>query len=311
MILSFTLHILTLIISAILAITFYTLFERKILAYLQIRKGPNKVRFSGIPQPIADAIKLFSKEHPTSFYMNITPFVIAPIVTLSIRILTWILCPQKFPFIFIKYRIILFITLSSINAYTPLIAGWASNSKYALLGALRNLAQTISYEISMTLIILCTLLFYSIFIITAIRKINWTAIIIISPHLFTIWYISILAEINRTPFDLAEGESEIVSGFNIEYRRRGFALLFISEYIIILIISIITSSLFIITCRHHQIAQTIFSITSIFFSFSFIWVRAALPRIRYDKLINLTWKQFLPFILALITLLLPLIVLLS
>ncbi len=307
MTLSFFFSLIISLLRAIIGITFFTLFERKILAYIQLRKGPNKVGFIGLPQPIADAIKLFTKEHLQPFKINITPFIIAPVIALTLRSIIWILCPNSNPFFFISYSIIIFITISSINVYTPLIAGWTSNSKYALLGALRRLAQTISYEIAIALIILSTLLIYISFMLNTINlqiSINLSRII---PHLLLIWLISILAETNRAPFDFAEGESEIVSGFNIEFNRRGFALLFIAEYIIILVIRIITVTLFFTLILINIWGQINLSLNRTFYAFLFVWTRGSLPRMRYDRLIFLTWKRFLPATLCVIIIITTLI----
>lgn len=294
MTISFFFSLIVSLLRAIIGITFFTLFERKILAYIQLRKGPNKVGFIGLPQPIADAIKLFTKEHTQPFKINITPFIISPIIALTLSSIIWNICPNTNSFFFITYRIIIFIAISRINVYTPLIAGWSSNSKYALLGALRRLAQTISYEIAIALIILSTLLTYTSFILNDINLqifINPSSMI---PHLLLIWLISILAETNRAPFDFAEGESEIVSGFNIEFNRSGFALLFIAEYIIILVIRIITVTLFFSLILANMWGQINLAINSTFYAFIFVWTRGSLPRIRYDRLIYLTWKRFLP-----------------
>lgn len=295
------------LLRAILGITFFTLFERKILAYIQLRKGPNKVGFVGLPQPIADAIKLFIKEHRQPYKINITPFIFAPILALTLSTSIWTLCPNISPFIFITFSVIIFITISGINVYTPLIAGWASNSKYALLGSLRSLAQTISYEITIALIILSTLLIYESFILNHINSQIFINLSRIFPHLLLIWFISILAETNRAPFDFAEGESEIVSGFNIEYRRSGFALLFIAEYIIILVIRILTVTLFFTLLLASIWGQINLSLNRTLYAFLFIWIRGTLPRIRYDRLIYLTWKSFLPTTLCALALIIRLI----
>jgi len=310
MTLSFLFSLIISLLRAIIGITFFTLFERKILGYIQLRKGPNKVGFIGLPQPIADAIKLFTKEHLQPFKINVTPFIIAPIIALTLSSIIWILCPNTNPFFYITYSVIIFITISRINVYTPLIAGWASNSKYALLGSLRRLAQTISYEITLTLIILSTLLIYSSFIFYNINLQIFINLSRMLPHLLLIWFISILAETNRAPFDFAEGESEIVSGFNIEYNSSGFALLFIAEYIIILVIRIITVTLFFTLLLTNTWSQINLSINRTFYAFLFVWTRGSLPRIRYDHLIYLTWKRFLPTTLCIIIRIITLIELL-
>lgn len=286
-------------IIALIAIAFYTLIERKFLGYFQLRKGPNKVILIGIPQPFADAIKLFTKEQINPTPANISPYIFAPILGLILALILWILFPHSNPSIFIIYGALYFLCVSRINVYTTFIAGWCSNSKYALLGALRGIAQTISYEVSIALIILSILILHQSIDFNSIKPYSWI-ILIITP-LFIIWFITNLAETNRTPFDFAEGESELVSGFNVEYRAGLFALIFIAEYINILFISLITATLF--SGYLNLLSDIQLIIKTIFIATAFVWIRATLPRIRYDNLIYLTWKRFLPFSLACIILL--------
>ena len=278
-------------IIALLAIAFYTLIERKLLGYFHLRKGPNKVGLIGLPQPFSDAIKLFLKEKNTPTSSNKLPFILAPSITLALSIMIWSIYPHRHQSFFIKFRVLYFLCVSRINVYTTFIAGWRSNSKYALLGALRRVAQTISYEVSISLIILTTLIIIITMDFTQIKLNTWTTLI--TGPLSVIWFITILAETNRAPFDFAEGESEIISGFNIEYRGGLFAIIFMAEYINILIISLISRVLFL------RITTTIISdllviIKTITLVTLFVWIRASYPRMRYDHLINLTWKIFLP-----------------
>lgn len=288
----------------LLAIAFYTLIERKFLGYFHLRKGPNKVRLIGIPQPFADAIKLFFKEQVFPFTANKTPFIIAPMLGLMLALLIWVIFPHQNNSFWMQFGVLYFICVSRINVYSTFIAGWGSNSKYALLGALRGIAQTISYEIRIALILISMLTLKLNIDFTLITNSNKSWVILILLIVSIIWFISILAETNRTPFDFAEGESELVSGFNVEYRRGIFALIFIAEYTRILAISVITSALFFSsTLIKHSLILILF--TTII-SILFIWVRATLPRIRYDFLIALTWKTFLPLILAILIILIPL-----
>lgn len=291
---SFSISFILSYILALIAIAFYTLIERKFLGYFQLRKGPNKVTLIGLPQPFADAIKLFTKEQINPTPANITPYMFAPTLGLILALILWILFPHSNPSIFITYGILYFLCVSRINVYTTFIAGWCSNSKYALLGALRGVAQTISYEVSIALIILSTLILHKSIDLNTIKHITWF-ILIIAP-LFIIWFITNLAETNRTPFDFAEGESELVSGFNVEYSAGIFALIFIAEYINILFMSLLTIILFSGSITIFSDIQLI--IKTIFIATLFVWIRATLPRIRYDNLIYLTWKRFLPFRLA-------------
>ena len=290
-------------ICAILAMSFYTLIERKALGYFQNRKGPNKVGLCGVPQPFADAIKLFTKEVNYPKYANVLPFSISPIFNLILSLIMWTLFPHVYPRFINKFGVLIFLVISSLSVYGIIIAGWSSNSKYALLGSLRGVAQTVSYEVSITLIILSPLLIYCGFNLNEYYHISWSIPLILYFHVFYIWVISILAETNRTPFDFAEGESELVSGFNTEYRSFQFALLFIAEYARIIIISIISIVLFFASVIIVNII--IFVVWCLLISFFFIWVRASYPRIRYDKLINLTWKTFAPLSIAVLVVLCP------
>ena len=291
---------------ALMAIAFYTLIERKFLGYFQIRKGPNKPRLIGIPQPFADAIKLFIKEQRTPTISNSILFIIAPILSLILAIIIWTLYPHQFQSFYIRTGVLFFICVSRINVYSIFIAGWCSNSKYALLGRLRGVAQTISYEVSIALILISSLLILCTIDFTIIRINQYSWIILILFPLLVIWFITALAETSRTPFDFAEGESELVSGFNTEYRSGLFAIIFIAEYTNILLIRIITSTLFCgVILIFYNINSIIIVLKTIFFSTIFVWIRATIPRIRYDHLIYLTWKNFLPIIIGLFILLLP------
>lgn len=302
---SFFISILLIYLCAILAIAFYTLLERKILGYAQLRKGPNKVGIAGLPQPFADALKLFLKEQISPTFSNTSPFILSPIITLILRLMLWALYPHPYTSFFIPLGILFFISISRLNVYTTLGAGWASNSKYALLGALRRVAQTISYEVSIIFILLPIPLLTLTFDISSLKQtqITWPALLL--PLLTIIWFTSILAETNRTPFDFAEGESELVSGFNVEYRAGGFALIFIAEYANILIMRLLTRVLFLGTIFLPSISLIITITSTTLISILFIWIRGTLPRIRYDRLIRLTWKAFLPASLFLIFFLTP------
>lgn len=283
---------------ALLAMAFYTLMERKFLGYFQLRKGPNKVGLTGLPQPFADAIKLFSKERTTPTLANLKLFYISPALGLLLTLILWRIYPHSNTSIYISFGTLFFLCVSRINVYVIFFSGWCSNSKYSLLGALRGVAQTISYEVSMALILINALIFLYIidFHSMPTHLYTWTATLIMP--LFIIWFITNLAETNRTPFDLAEGESELVSGFNTEYRRGIFALLFIAEYANILVICLFTSLIF---SGHTPVINNITLILkTACLATIFIWVRATLPRIRYDNLIYLTWKSFLPISLRLL-----------
>jgi NADH-ubiquinone oxidoreductase chain 1 len=292
------------IVLALLGIAFYTLIERKFLGYFHLRKGPNKVGLIGLPQPFADAIKLFVKEQAKPTPSNQTPFLFAPTIGLVLALIMWAIFPHTHQSFFIQFRVLYFLCVSRINVYTTFLAGWRSNSKYALLGALRGVAQTISYEVRISLILLRALIITVTIDFTKIHNLSWISLIFIP--LITIWFITNLAETNRTPFDFAEGESELVSGFNVEYRRGLFALIFIAEYANILVISLFTRIVFMGTFIP-LIADIILIVETMFLAILFVWVRATYPRIRYDHLINLTWKRFLPLSLTLLMLCAPLV----
>nr|YP_009503282.1 NADH dehydrogenase subunit 1 [Bathytoma punicea]AXA45197.1 NADH dehydrogenase subunit 1 [Bathytoma punicea] len=295
-------------ICILLAVAFFTLLERKGLSYIQLRKGPNKVGLMGLPQPIADAAKLLTKEIAKPTMANYSLYFVAPIFSFILALLLWQLYPSLYSLSYFKWGILFFLCVSSMNVYGTLLAGWASNSKYALLGSLRAIAQTISYEVSMALVLLFPLFLVGTFSFTEIKEsqeLVWFSLLMI-PVSF-IWFTTCVAETNRAPFDFAEGESELVSGFNIEYGAAGFALIFLAEYANILVMSLFSALLF-LGGSSFLFTQTDigFMLKVLFFAFTFIWVRGSYPRFRYDLLMNLTWKGFLPaslsFLLVIATL---------
>nr|QFZ89798.1 NADH dehydrogenase subunit 1 [Drawida nepalensis] len=280
---------------ALLAMAFFTLMERKFLGYFALRKGPNKVGLMGLPQPFADAIKLFVKEQAKPQMFNFMPYMAAPTLSLILALILWSIFPHNNQSMIIQFSVLLFLCISSMNVYCTFIAGWSSNSKYALLGALRGVAQTISYEVSMTMILLSALILLSSMDFEKMSMNSWLAALIIP--LFIIWYITNLAETNRTPFDFAEGESELVSGFNVEYSSGTFALIFMAEYANILVMSLFTSILF-MGIPIEEMLNMFLILKTTLVALAFIWIRATFPRMRYDFLMNLTWKNFLPLSLT-------------
>nr|YP_010481497.1 NADH dehydrogenase subunit 1 [Eisenia nordenskioldi]UIX22962.1 NADH dehydrogenase subunit 1 [Eisenia nordenskioldi]UIX22975.1 NADH dehydrogenase subunit 1 [Eisenia nordenskioldi] len=290
---------------ALLAMAFYTLMERKFLGYFHLRKGPNKVGIMGLPQPFADAIKLFVKEQASPTPSNQMPFLFAPTMGLVLSLMLWVIYPHSHQSFFLQFSVLYFLCVSSMNVYTTFLAGWSSNSKYALLGALRGVAQTISYEVSMSLILLSALVLLATMDFTKMVLTSWVALMFIP--LFTVWFITNLAETNRTPFDFAEGESELVSGFNVEYSSGLFALIFMAEYANILMMSLFTSLIFFSTLMTPLEDMLLVSET-IMLAALFVWIRATYPRMRYDHLMNLTWKTFLPVSLALLIVCPPIMV---
>nr|QEJ81551.1 NADH dehydrogenase subunit 1 [Diaphanes sp. FM11] len=285
------LNFIVMIISVLIGLAFLTLFERKVLGYIQIRKGPNKVGFMGIIQPFSDAIKLFSKEHITLIMSNYYMYFMSPVFSLLFSLFLWGCLPIFTGFLDFTFSFLFFMCVSSLGVYSIMIAGWSSNSNYSMLGSLRCVAQTISYEVSMFMILVSFLLLIgslSIFDMVMFQSNVW--FLFISIPLSMIWFVSSLAETNRTPFDFSEGESELVSGFNVEYSAGGFALIFMAEYSSILFMS----SLFVFIFMGGLYLNFSYFIMVLFISFIFIWVRGTLPRFRYDKLMYLTWKGFLP-----------------
>nr|YP_007626589.1 NADH dehydrogenase subunit 1 [Raphicerus campestris]YP_010925027.1 NADH dehydrogenase subunit 1 [Raphicerus sharpei]AEP22079.1 NADH dehydrogenase subunit 1 [Raphicerus campestris]WKD79706.1 NADH dehydrogenase subunit 1 [Raphicerus sharpei] len=299
----FMINILTLIIPILLAVAFLTLVERKVLGYMQFRKGPNVVGPYGLLQPIADAIKLFIKEPLRPATSSISMFILAPILALSLALTMWIPLPMPHPLINMNLGVLFMLAMSSLAVYSILWSGWASNSKYALIGALRAVAQTISYEVTLAIILLSVLLMNGSFTLSTLI-ITQEQVWLIFPAwpLAMMWFISTLAETNRAPFDLTEGESELVSGFNVEYAAGPFALFFMAEYANIIMMNIFTTTLFLGAFHSPYIPElyTInFTIKSLLLTITFLWIRASYPRFRYDQLMHLLWKSFLPLTLAL------------
>nr|UFZ13803.1 NADH dehydrogenase subunit 1 [Anachauliodes laboissierei] len=285
---------LILMVCVLIGVAFLTLLERKVLGYIQIRKGPNKVGFVGLPQPFCDAIKLFTKEMIQPITSNYLSYYISPIISLFLILLTWMVFPVFFGLWSFNLGILFFLCCTSLGVYTVMIAGWSSNSNYALLGGLRAVAQTISYEVSLALILMSLILMissYSMINLFIYQKYYWFMFMMFPLALS--FFASCLAETNRTPFDFAEGESELVSGFNVEYSSGGFALIFMAEYASILFMSMLFSLMFL----GGDLMNLMFYIKLSMMSFLFIWVRGTLPRYRYDKLMYLAWKSFLPMAL--------------
>nr|YP_004347979.1 NADH dehydrogenase subunit 1 [Canthigaster jactator]BAK09704.1 NADH dehydrogenase subunit 1 [Canthigaster jactator] len=300
-----TTHILNplaFIVPVLLAVAFFTLTERKVLGYMQLRKGPNIVGPYGLLQPIVDGVKLFIKEPIRPLTSSPILFIFAPMLALALAMALWAPMPLPYPALDLNLTILFILALSSLTVYSILGSGWASNSKYALMGALRAIAQTISYEVSLGLILLSLIIFTGNFTLQTFNTAQ-EAIWLIIPAwpLAAMWYVSTLAETNRAPFDLTEGESELVSGFNVEYAGGPFALLFLAEYANILFMNTLSASLFLgashiptlpeLTTANLMAKATILSLI-------FLWARASYPRFRYDQLMHLIWKNFLPLALA-------------
>lgn len=316
-ILFFLIELVLVILPLMLAIAFLTLLERKIIASMQQRRGPNVVGFLGLLQPLADGFKLILKETTIPSISNTSFFLLAPYIVFGFALLQWFLVPilPQFIILNLDLNIWYILILSTLNVYGIIIAGWASNSRYALLGSIRAAAQLISYEICIGLIILNICIFANSFNLLDIveSQDNMPYIFALFP-VWLIFFISSLVETNRTPFDLPEAEGELVAGYNVEYSALIFAMFFLAEYGNIILMSVLNTILFFggwnlpgifntLNILHSELnlifAIIIFSFKTMLFLFLFIWIRAALPRYRYDQLMTLGWKIFLPLTLGL------------
>jgi NADH-quinone oxidoreductase subunit H len=296
---------LCLLVPLLMGVAYLTYAERKVLAAMQLRRGPNVVGWFGLLQPFADALKMMMKETIIPSGSNRLLFLIAPMLTFALAMLAWAVIPVNdgWAIANINVGILYLFAISSLGVYGIIIAGWASNSKYAFLGAMRSAAQMVSYEVSMGFVLVCVIL--------CSGSLNLTDIVRAQTHLwfciplfpmFIVFFISTLAETNRAPFDLPEGESEIVAGFFVEYSAMSFALFFLGEYANMILMSAMTTILFLGgwlapfgLAPFTWIPGVIWFVLKICFClFFFLWVRATFPRYRYDQLMRLGWKVFLP-----------------
>jgi len=260
-----TLNYILILVPILLNVAFITLLERKVLRYSQYRLGPNKVRVYGILQPIADAVKLFSNQFEILYSRNYILYFLSPLIGVFLVLLIWSTAPVITNFHGFLYSIIIILIIMRIGVYPLLLAGWSSNRKYAILGGLRGVSQTISYEIRLALILLILLIYLNSFSLeTLIINSYSVSMIILNPLLTIFWLVSCLAETNRTPFDFSEGESELVSGFNVEYGSGGFAVIFIAEYARIYFLRMLRTFV-IFGCTFIEIKRRIFIVLLIFF----------------------------------------------
>jgi len=297
---------LVLVVPVLISVAYLTLAERKVMGSMQQRKGPNVVGFLGLLQPLADGLKLLLKETVIPTNASTFSFVFAPVLTLFLSLFGWSVIPLSFTGFYVDLNVsLLFIfAVSSLGVYGIILSGWSSNSRYAFFGALRSAAQMVSYEVAIGLILVTVLV--------CVGSLNFFSIVLFQEFLFFLiplfpiffmFLVSILAETNRAPFDLPEAESELVSGYNVEYASMGFALFFLAEYSSMILMSSLTTIMFLggwisIFSKPFVLDSFIIALKLSLILFFFIWVRASFPRYRIDQLMRLCWKVFLPIALA-------------
>lgn len=283
------------------SVAFYTLFERKVIGLFHLRVGPNKVSIVGLVQPLLDGLKLFTKQNLVPLRANKYVYVLAPQIGLFLAFFVWLTLPNLYLIVSINYRIVLFFCVGSVIVFSVLLSGWSSNSKYRLIGRLRSVAQSISYEsVFRTLIVMLMILILSYSIRSLFSQSSVLFLVF-----FPIWIICTLAEGHRAPFDFSESESELVSGFNTEYSGANFAFCFLAEYAILLYSCFLITYIFFIWLL--PVRMVLITLIAAFFSFFFAWIRITFCRFRYDMLIIISWKILLPAVLCLFMAFIPVI----
>ncbi|MCP5362055.1 MAG: NADH-quinone oxidoreductase subunit NuoH [Hyphomicrobiales bacterium] len=298
--------ILLIVVPLLVIVALLTLAERKVIAYMQLRRGPNVTGPFGLLQPFADGVKLMLKEVVIPTRANPILFLLAPVITFTLAMIGWAVIPfgEGLVIADINVGVLYLFAISSLGVYGVIIAGWASNSNYAFLGAIRSAAQMVSYEVSIGFVVITVLLVVGSLNLTDIvlaQQGGWFVFSGLFP-MFILFFISVLAETNRHPFDLPEAEAELVAGFNVEYSSMAFALFFLGEYANMVLMSGMTTILFLggwlppldIPLFHAVPGIVWFALKVCFLLFCFLWVRATFPRYRYDQLMRLGWKVFLP-----------------
>ena len=297
-------YMVAIIVPLLLAVAYLTLGERKLMGAMQMRIGPNVVGLFGILQPLADGLKLFLKESVIPSTANKVLFIFSPILTFSLSLMAWAVIPFDFGVVFadINLGFLYILGVSSLGVYGIVFAGWSSNSRYAFLGSLRSTAQMVSYEVSISLIV--------IMVVLCVETLNFTETVLFQKSVWIvvplfpiaiIFLVSALAETNRPPFDLPEAEAELVSGYSVEYSSMSFALFFLGEYANMILMGTILSLIFLggwLTPGFTTNALIYLPIKASFILVIFVWTRVAFPRLRYDQLMSLGWKTFLPICLA-------------
>ena len=283
------------------SVAFYTLFERKVIGLFHLRVGPNKVSIVGLVQPLLDGLKLFTKQNLVPLRANKYVYVLAPQIGLFLAFFVWLTLPNLYLIVSMNYRIVLFFCVGSVIVFSVLLSGWSSNSKYRLIGRLRSVAQSISYEsVFRTLIVMLMILILSYSIRSLFSQSSVLFLVF-----FPIWIICTLAEGHRAPFDFSESESELVSGFNTEYSGANFAFCFLAEYAILLYSCFLITYIFFIWLL--PVRMVLITLIAALFSFFFAWIRITFCRFRYDMLIIISWKILLPAVLCLFMAFIPVI----
>ena len=284
------------VVISMIGVAFLIVVERKGLGMFQLRQGPNKVGFKGLVQPVADGVKLFTKEISVPFSGLLSLYLLGPMVCFFLSYIVWIVMPTQFWLVRYPLRVLFLLCVSRTHVFGTFLVGWTVDSRYAMLGAMRGVAQTISYEVVFRGVVLCPLLFVGTFDFLEIRS-SIMLILFFCFEAFLIWVVVLLAELNRAPFDFVEGESELVAGYIVEYGGVGFALIALAEYGNIFFIRIISGAVF-LGCFFGFVGLFFISLWTVLISYIIVGVRGRIPRFRYDLLMCFCWQKLLPLVLG-------------